>query len=270
MKILLNSIELKKELKKDHSLGFVPTMGTIHKGHKYLINTSKKECKKTIVSIFINPTQFNSSKDLRKYPKNINKDLNILKKLKVDIVFIPKTKDIYKFKRRKKISLKKKDLILCAKYRKGHFEGVLDIMDRLTNLINPKKIYMGEKDFQQYLLVKNFLENKYNTKIIKCKTVRNINKVPFSSRNLLLNKVFLKVASGVINEIEKIKKIIFKQINRDKYLKLKSKELTKKYKVKIEYLELRNLINLKKSNTLKNSKLFVSYYVNKIRLIDNL
>lgn len=108
MKILLNSNELKKELKKDHSLGFVPTMGSIHKGHEYLISQSKKECKKTIVSIFVNPTQFNNPKDFKKYPINIDIDLNILKRLKVDFVFIPKTNDIYKFKRKKKILLKKK------------------------------------------------------------------------------------------------------------------------------------------------------------------
>ena len=108
MKILLNSHELKKELKKDDSFGFVPTMGSIHKGHKYLIKRSIKESKKTIVSIFINPTQFNSVTDFKKYPKNIHKDLKILKKLKVDFVFIPKSNDIYKLKRKREILLKKK------------------------------------------------------------------------------------------------------------------------------------------------------------------
>tara|TARA_B110001452_G_scaffold26286_2_gene20613 strand:+ start:223 stop:1035 length:813 start_codon:yes stop_codon:yes gene_type:complete len=270
MKILLNSNELKKELKKDHSLGFVPTMGSIHKGHEYLISQSKKECKKTIVSIFVNPTQFNNPKDFKKYPINIDIDLNILKRLKVDFVFIPKTNDIYKFKRKKKILLKKKDLILCAKYRKGHFEGVLDVMDRLTKLIYPNKIYMGEKDFQQYHLVKNFLEKKYNTKVIKCKTIRNRNKIALSSRNLLLDKIFLKIVAKVFNEIKTLKKIISKKVNINRYLNVISKELMKKYKIKIEYLELRNVINLKKSNTIKNSKLFIAYYINEIRLIDNL
>ena len=270
MKILLNSTEVKKQLKNDLSLGFVPTMGSLHKGHEYLITRSKKECKKTIVSIFINPTQFNNSKDLKKYPKDLGKDLSILKKLKVNFVFIPKTNDIYKSKKEKRISLNKKDLILCAKYRKGHFEGVLDVMNRLTKLIYPKKIYMGEKDFQQYHLVKKFLEKKYDTKIIKCKTIRNKDNVALSSRNLLLNKVCLKIASKVINKVKKLRKTVSKQVDINRYLKLISAELMKKYKIKIEYLELRNMINLKKSDTLKNSKLFIAYYVNKIRLIDNL
>ena len=270
MKILLNSSEIKNELRKHHTVGFIPTMGSIHKGHENLIIRSIKECKKTIVSIFINPTQFNNLKDLKKYPRNIGRDLNTLKKLKVDFVFIPKISDIYKFKRKKKISLKKSDLVLCAKYRKGHFEGVLDVMDRLTKIIYPKKIFMGEKDLQQCYLVKKFLEKKYSVKIIKCNTIRNSKKVPLSSRNLLLDKISLKIASNIVNEIEKLKKTLSTQVNISRYLKTNSKILMKKYKIKIEYLELRNTANLKKSNTLKNSKLFIAYYINKIRLIDNL
>ena len=160
MKIILNSAELKKELRNNHNLGFVPTMGAIHKGHEYLISRSKKECKKTLISIFVNPTQFNNKKDLKNYPKNINKDLSILKRLKVDYVFLPKVKDVYNFKKKKEIKINKTDLVLCAKFRKGHFKGVLDVMDRLTKLISPNKIFMGEKDYQQYYLVKKFLKYK--------------------------------------------------------------------------------------------------------------
>ena len=126
MKILLNSTDLKKELKKQHGLGFVPTMGSIHKGHEYLISKSKKECLKTLVSIFINPKQFNNKKDLKNYPRNFKDDIRKLKRLKIDYVFLPDCKDIYRIKRKKKIMLKKKNLILCAQFRKGHFEGVLN------------------------------------------------------------------------------------------------------------------------------------------------
>jgi pantoate--beta-alanine ligase len=270
MKILLNSAKLKKELKNNQSLGFVPTMGTIHKGHEHLISISKKNNKKTIVSIFINPTQFNDLKDFKKYPKNLKKDLIILKRLKVDFVFIPKTKDIYRYKRIKKIKLAKKSLILCAKFRKGHFEGVLDVMDRLTRIIYPRNIYMGEKDFQQYYLVKNFIEKKYFTKIVKCKTIRNRNGVALSSRNLLLSKASLEIAAKIVFQLRKIKKRISKQVNIKKYLEFISKDLAKKYKIKIDYLELRNETNLFKSTKIKNSRLFISYYLSGIRLIDNL
>jgi pantoate--beta-alanine ligase len=270
MKIILDSSELKKELKNNHNLGFVPTMGGIHKGHNYLITRSKKECKKTLVSIFVNPTQFDNKKDLKKYPKNIKKDLSILKKLKVDYVFIPKVKDIYKLKRIKKIKLNKTDLVLCAKSRKGHFEGVLDVMERLTKLVLPNKIFMGEKDYQQYYLVKKFLKYKYKVKIIKCKTIRSKDKIALSTRNLLLNKKDILVAGKIIKELFKFKKIKLKTNIINQNLKNKKYHLIKQFKIKIEYLELRNIKNLSKSNTFKNSKIFIAFFVNKIRLIDNL
>ena len=270
MKIILNSKELKKKLKNIHNLGFVPTMGSIHDGHKNLIKESRKKCKKTLISIFINPTQFNSKKDFNNYPKNIKKDLLILKKLKVDYVFIPKVNDIYDFKRKKKIKLNKADLILCAKYRKGHFEGVLDVMERLTILTSPKKIFMGEKDFQQYYLVKKFLEFKYKTIVIKCNTIRSKNMVALSSRNSLLNHKNFLIAGKIVKEIIKLKKLIPKSSKINQYLLYKKKDLIKKYKIRIEYLELRNIKNFKKTNTLINSKIFIAYYLNKIRLIDNL
>ena len=269
MKILLNSTDLKKELKKQHGLGFVPTMGSIHKGHEYLISRSKKESIKTLVSIFVNPKQFNNKYDLKKYPRNFRNDIHKLKRLKIDYVFIPNSKDIYRHKRKEKIILRKKDLILCAKFRKGHFEGVLDVMDRFTKLINPEKIYMGEKDFQQFYLVKKFLQKRYNTKVIKCKTIRN-NNVALSSRNLLLSKNSLKKASQIIIELKKIKKDLYKRKNLNKILRQKIKYLKEKFSIKIEYLEIRNENNFKKSLSIKKSRLFIAYYINKIRLIDNL
>ena len=126
-------------------------------------------------------------------PTARNKIIKILKKLKVDLVFIPKTKDIYNSKRLKKISLSQKDKILCAKYRKGHFEGVIDVMDRLTKLIKPNKIFMGEKDYQQFFLLKKFIEKRYPSKIINCKTIRDNKSIALSSRNILLKSKSLKI-----------------------------------------------------------------------------
>lgn len=270
MKILLKSSELKKELKNHHNLGFVPTMGSIHKGHEYLISRSKTKCKKTLVSIFVNPTQFNNKKDLMNYPRDIKKDLLKLKKLKVNYVFIPKVKDLYSYKRKKKIKLNKSEIILCAKFRKGHFEGVLDVMDRLTKLVSPKDIFMGEKDYQQYFLVKKFLEKRYKVNVIKCKTFRSINKVALSSRNLLLSKKNLLIAGKVFNDLTKFKSLISKTNSINGFLKFKKKYLMEKYKIKIDYLEIRNIKTLKNSSSFKNSKIFIAYYINKIRLIDNL
>ena len=138
MKILLNNSDLNKALTNVSNLGFVPTMGALHKGHISLIEKSKKKSNKTLVSIFVNPKQFNNPKDFKSYPKNTKKDLSVLKKLKVDYVFLPSQDDIYKFKKFKKIKISQKQKIMCAKLRKGHFEGVLDVMNRLTYLIHPQ------------------------------------------------------------------------------------------------------------------------------------
>ena len=269
MKILDNNNDLNEALKNESNLGFVPTMGSLHKGHISLIKLSQKKCKKTIISIFVNPTQFNKKNDYAKYPRNQKKDLMILKKLKVNFVYIPQKKHIYNFKRTKKIKLSDKNKILCAKFRKNHFEGVLDVMDRLTNQIRPKNIFMGQKDFQQLHLVKKFIEKKYSTKIISCKTIRNINNLALSSRNLLLKKKEINIATLIINNIISLKKKLNKQKNLNAFLKNRKRLIEKKYNIKIEYLELRNKINLRSSNKIRNSKLFIAYYVGKIRLIDN-
>ena len=271
MKILLNKTSLFESLRPFNDIGFVPTMGGIHKGHLSLINKSNKLCKKTIVSIFINPKQFNNKKDLKSYPRNFKKDLKILKKCKkVDFLYLPKFNDIYKDKKKSKIKLLKKEKIMCAKFRKGHFEGVLDVMNKLTKLVKPQKIFMGEKDFQQLYLVKKQLEKKYKTKIISCKTIRNKNNVALSSRNHLLSKLNLKIAASIYKKLANIKKIIKNNENPSNFLKSQKKELRNNYKIKIDYLELRNENNLKVSSTKKNSRLFIAYYLNNVRLIDNL
>ena len=270
MKILLNNDLLLNSLRPYNDVGFIPTMGGIHKGHLSLIDKSNQFCNKTIVSIFINPKQFNNIKDLKNYPKNLKKDLYILKKTKkVDFVYIPKFRDIYNNNRKSKITLLKKDKILCAKFRKKHFEGVLDVMNRLTKLINPKKIFMGKKDFQQFYLVKKYLETKYKTEVIGCKTVRGKNKVALSTRNYLLKKSELNIASKVSKKFLSLKNKLKKQKNYKKFLLTKKKEIEKNTKIKIEYMELRNINDLKISMKINNSRLFVAYYINQIRLIDN-
>ena len=269
MKILLNNNDLNEALLNIRNLGFVPTMGGLHKGHISLIKKSQKECEKTIVSIFINPTQFNNKKDYLKYPRNFKKDLSILKKLKIDFLYLPSAKSIYSTRRYSKIKLKKKDKILCAKYRKGHFEGVLDIMDRLTSKITPNKIFMGEKDFQQLYLVKKYIEKKYKSKIISCKTIRDINKLALSSRNFLLKKHEKKKCGKIAQNIIYFKKNFSNRKVLKKDLNVKMIELIKKFNIYIEYFELRNMYNLKISNDIKDSNFFIAYHINKIRLIDN-
>ena len=251
-----------------NNIGFVPTMGALHEGHVSLVKKSKKMCTKTIVSIFVNPKQFNSKKDLNKYPRKINKDLNILKSLKVDYVLIPKIKDIYKNKVRR-IKLAKKDKILCAKYRPGHFEGVLQVIEQFFKRIKPKMLFLGEKDFQQMMLIKNFLRNKYKVKIIPCKTIRHKKGYAYSSRNERLNKTKdIKVISSVAFKIRRIYLLIKKNLNNIEMLKDLENDLNK-YPIKIEYLEIRNKNNLSIKFNKNNFKIFLAYYYKNIRFIDN-
>jgi len=269
MKILRNINSLKKNINSIKKLGFVPTMGGLHLGHLSLIKKSIKKSDKTLASIYVNPSQFNNKEDFNRYPRNISKDLKLLKKLKVDFVFIPKTQDIYKKIRSKKISINNKKNIMCGKFRKGHFEGVVDVIDRLLNLINPKYIFLGEKDYQQLYLIKKYVKNKFKVKIIPCKTIRDKNYIALSSRNKLLSKNQLKKAGKIAKKLKKFKKKIKNKHGLNKKINKFKIYLKNTFGIKIDYLEIRNEKNL--SIYIKNGKfrLFIAYYINNVRLIDN-
>ena len=271
MKLIRQITDLNKAINKEKNLGFVPTMGSLHKGHEELIKTSKNKCQKTLVTIFVNPTQFNKKKDYKNYPRNLNRDIKILKKLKVDYVYLPSVNQIFDNEKLPKIKLDKKQKILCAKFRKGHFEGVLDVLNRFTKLISPKIIFMGEKDYQQFFLVKKFIQKRHKTKVYACKTIRDSNMIALSSRNDLLNKTNLNTLGLITNRLFNLKKKIY--INRGKSKKLINTlklDLIKKYKIKIEYFECRNTVNLNTNIKTKSFKLFIAYYLNNVRLIDNI
>ena len=161
------------------------------------------------------------------------------------------------------ISLIKKSLKKCNKTLVSIF------VDRLINIIKPKKIFMGEKDFQQLYLVKKYISNNYKTQIVASKTVRNKNKLALSSRNSLLNIDELTKAENFSKSLVLLKRKLLKNNNINRVLANKKKELSSLFGTPIDYLELRNIYNLKKTSKIKNSKLFVAYHVNKVRLIDN-
>ena len=198
MKIFKTKYRLQKEILSIKNISFVPTMGGLHKGHIYLIKKSKKKAGKTLVSIFVNPKQFNNKKDFDNYPRTINKDMVILKKLKVDFLYIPTYQDIFSFKPKNKIYLDKFSKKLCGKTRKGHFEGVLNVVNRLLEMIKPKYIFLGIKDFQQLYLINRHIRMKnIKTKVIPCKTIRESNGVACSTRNNNLNRKQLFLASRI-------------------------------------------------------------------------
>lgn len=265
MKIFKNIKELQKKIKDNKSISFVPTMGGLHKGHISLIKKAKNIGDNTLVSIFINPKQFDDKRDYLKYPRNLKKDLSKLRGLKIDYVFIPNKKEIFSFKPKHKIYLDNFSKKLCGLSRKGHFRGVVNIVNRFLEIIKPKKIFLGNKDYQQlYLISKHILKRKIKTAVVKCSTVREKNGIACSTRNFLLSKNQQIIGSKIYRYLIESKKKRF--INKKK---LKNDILNIGAK-KIDYLEIYNIKTHKKTifND-KNSKIFIAYYLDDIRLIDN-
>ena len=271
MKIFKDKHALQKEILKTKGISFVPTMGSLHNGHISLIKQSKKLKLKTLVSIFVNPKQFNKKSDYRSYPRSTKKDLKLLKKLKIDYLYMPTYRDIYEFKPKEKVFLDKFSKKLCGRFRKGHFEGVLNVVNRFIEIIKPKYIFLGKKDYQQLYLIKKHIEKrKIKSKIIECKTIRENNGIACSSRNSNLSKSQMKIASNIFHYLRNVKKKIKKNYSLFKINKIK-KELIKLGANKIDYLENYNTKSFKKiKKPNKKYNLFFAYYIKKVRLIDNI
>jgi len=269
MKIFKDKKSLIKEISNYKNLSFVPTMGSLHKGHISLIKKAKKKRGKIIVSIYVNPKQFNSKTDFKKYPKNLTKDLNILKKEKIDYLYLPSTNDIYNFRSNLPIYLHHFSKKLCGKFRPSHFKGVVNVVNRFLQIIKPKYMFLGIKDLQQLILIKlHVKKNNIKTKIIPCDTIRGSTGIALSSRNARLSNNQTKIASKVVKLLK---------INKSKLIKNKSNNLKKNLinKLinlgvnKVDYLEV---VNINKFHVVKNfkEKIFIAYYLGNVRLIDNL
>ena len=269
MKIIVHKNKLKELIHNEKNLGFVPTMGAIHMGHISLVKKCISECDKSIVSIFVNKPQFNKKSDYKKYPRLLKNDISILKKLKVDYLYLPSEKQIYPNGQNKNIKISSFGKKLCGKFRPGHFKAVVDVINRFINIINPKRIYFGEKDFQQLKIINHFVKKNYkDTKVIGCKTIREKNGIACSSRNLLLSLKQKIIASEVYNLLKKKKQNLIK--NRLSLIKIKRKIL-KLGVNKIEYMQILNINKLTRPYIKNNKyKIFVSYYLGRTRLIDNI
>jgi len=269
MKIFLDKKKLAKITSFEKNLGFVPTMGNLHYGHISLIKKSISQCNRTIVTIFINKQQFNRKSDYTNYPRTINKDVSILKKLNVDYLYIPKHNQIYPHGYNKKIKIHSFSKKLCGKYRPGHFEAVVDVIDRFINIIKPNKIYLGKKDLQQLKIVQNFVSRKYKKiKVIGLQTVREKNGIPFSSRNNLLSKKQKAIASQIYKILLKNKINLITNKVKIKSIKKNIFELGVR---KMDYLKLIDINKITKSfDNKKKYKIFIAYYLGSTRLIDNI
>ena len=268
---LLNLKKNLNNLKKNKKVGLVPTMGCIHDGHLKLVRKCKKLKYFTVVTIFVNPAQFNNKNDLKKYPSQEKKDLEILKKYDVDLVFFPKVKQIYPIGYSTYIKEINFSDILCGQFRKNHFSGVLTIVLKLFLIVQPYAAFFGEKDFQQLFLIKKMVKDlNLGVKVIGIPTVRDVNGLALSSRNKLLNAKGLEIAKHIYTNIKKTRYLDYK-CTKDLELYLK-KELKKSGIDHIEYIEIRDTKNLKHPNSIikgQSLRVFFAVYVNDVRLIDN-
>lgn len=178
-------IQIRRELRG--SVGFVPTMGALHEGHFSLMKRARRECQTVVASIFVNPTQFNDSNDLEKYPRPLEQDLAGLAAAGVDYVFLPTPADMYADRFRFEVREKEISKFLCGAHRPGHFEGVLTVVMKLFNLVRPERAYFGEKDFQQLRLIQDMTEAFFlDVDVVPCATLRESDGLAMSSRNLRL------------------------------------------------------------------------------------
>jgi pantoate--beta-alanine ligase len=260
-KELLSHIK-NKSIKK---FGLVPTMGSLHLGHISLIEKAIIENELVIISIFINPTQFENNLDLKKYPKNLEKDLKILNKFsKSIIIYVPEVSDIYsEGVVANKYFFGSIEDIMEGKQRKGHFQGVATIVEKLLMLFKPNNAYFGEKDFQQLQIIRNLVvQKKIKTKIIGCKIIREENGLALSSRNKLLDEHQIKLAPilyQTLKETQKLKN------------KLSPNEIIKYVEKKISFFpDEKSLSPINNFNINKKIRTFIAVKFGEIRLIDNL
>lgn len=276
MQIFKEKKFLQKHLKtiaKSKSIGFVATMGSLHSGHLSLISSSKSMCCVTVCSIFINPTQFNDFNDYKNYPKDYNKDISLLKNMDCDILYIPKVKDVYE----EKIESRKYDLGKVAenlegKYRPGHFDGVATVVDKLFDIVSPNIAFFGEKDLQQLQVIKKLVSiTNRKIDIVGVKTTRESNGLAKSSRNKLLSKEEIKVASIIFECLEYCKYNMHLNIKKIK-LHIENQFLENQ-KIQLEYIEFVELNTFDKIQVWgkeKTNAVCIAAYINNVRLIDNI
>lgn len=251
----------------------VPTMGSIHEGHISLINKARSYADIVIVTIFINPIQFNSSIDYDSYPRSIEEDKKTLEKNGVDILFCPSSTEVYPEKFQTSVKVRLFSEVLEGKFRKGHMEGVATIVTKLFNLVRPDFAIFGEKDFQQLLLIKSFVEDlNIPVKIISGETIRDNEGLALSSRNEKLTNDEKIQAMQIIKSLNLgVETLRSGEKESDNIIKKIRDYLADYNLIQIEYVSIRDVNNFEKVNKIyEDIVILISVFIGKIRLIDNL
>ena len=268
---------LQKKKTEGRSIGFIPTMGALHPGHLSLIQACANSYNVTVCSIFVNPLQFNDPKDFEKYPSTIEADILLLEKNNCDILFLPDTTEIYPEGLNNEIqyNLGAIETVLEGKYRPGHFQGVCRVVHRLLDIIKPDQLYMGQKDYQQCMVVRKMLEltglsQSVNLNI--CPTIRESSGLALSSRNMRLDEQQKKQATVIYESMQFIK---------DHLIKMPFSEIEEKVKLQLsdngfEQIDYVAAVNANDLSDIKNTDLgapvviLIAAFTGGIRLIDNM
>jgi len=277
MKICKTIVEvnqlINEQRKKELSIGFVPTMGALHLGHLSLLEEAKKECDIAVVSIFVNPTQFNDKQDYIKYPRNYDEDLNILSLNNCDIVFLPSEEEIYPHPDNSFFDLGHLEKIMEGEFRSGHFQGVAKVVSKLFSIIKPDVAFFGKKDFQQLAVIKRLVQIIDSpVKIIGCPIVREENGLAMSSRNMRLLEEEFKQASIILKAISELPELMKNQTLNDIKKNIFA-NINSVSGFKTEYVEIVDSESLESVSDFSNHKSItccVAVYCGQVRLIDNI
>lgn len=277
MKIISDPRKLKTEIdsfrKSGLKIGFVPTMGALHSGHITLVENSVRENDVTVVSIFVNPTQFNNVDDLKKYPRDLNKDADLLSKAGCNLIFAPEPADVYldsELNERFSFDFEGLDKVMEGKFRPGHFNGVVQIVSKLFTLVEPHKAYFGEKDFQQLAIIHLMVRKMgFNVEIVDCKIVRETSGLALSSRNERLTaeqKVQAARISAILFESVKLAKTKTpEELHLWVLLQVENAP-----GLKAEYFEIANSVTLQTLKSWDEPAVgCVAVFCGNVRLIDN-
>lgn len=253
-------------------IGFVPTMGYLHEGHLSLVDASRKECKITVVSIFINPAQFGPNEDLASYPRDLERDLNLLRERGVDYVFFPSSGQMYPDGYHSWVEVEALSNILCGASRPGHFRGVCTVVLKLINLVRPHRMYMGEKDYQQLTILRTMaVDLNLPLRIVGCPIVREPDGLAKSSRNVYLDQSQRQIARSLSEALQMVQSQARSGILDSAELIRQATEHLQSRGARVDYISIVDSRTLMPHAQIDEySRMLLAAYVGKTRLIDNL
>lgn len=255
------------------SIGFVPTMGALHDGHLELMRRAKKENDLLVVSVFVNPKQFDNPEDLKKYPRNLDKDMKLLETVGCDVLFAPEVEEMYPGEEHVRYDFGELETVMEGASRKGHFNGVAIVVRKLLDIVLPDRAYFGEKDFQQLAIIKQLVkQTRQPVEIVPCPIVRETDGLAMSSRNERLTKEERKIAPFIFQTLQaaKTRMPVLSPVELKEWV---AGEFDKKGDFKLDYFEIADdtfLQPVLQWNQCKGIMGFVAVYLDNVRLIDNI